>query len=553
MTQPLKNSQIENFPGTCVSPEGCFVYGVHKPHFNIANLREKDFISEIGILDDGTKIFNKINFPSNDVKEKNADIIYEIPNPFPFRGTTYINSAWADPNSSNFEKIKIKKQELFSFQESIKVWLDKNSLSQEQIKDLFGILPRPMCIAIAGSSTDPEELIALAKTICTFVYDEKKMPKGLFFKKNDHTKAAPDIKDHVLFEIIANNKHLPDAYKNAMVLAPGIQGTSEIIGDQHNNDKSHVFEYLRKNSYIPWGHFAANMANSSIRYSADKLRIEDMEAMRHLYYQRTYLRLAEQLDIPIPHTNKRKSLLPDTLESLRSEILVELFKTKKDLDFNRSLWGWNFGFGFSHSGYNLHASHQQIHQQYAMIPKNMQTVDGASKKSSIPSYSSGDLIETFVEAYREKTGKGFFENYLSAINSNTRTDNDKEKEASLKVFEDENVILFVPKAQTSQFELQLMPKKQCGNVLEADLRMRKSIDKAILISIQTLESLGAEMVTSIEFSKRFDLNKNHDQNILYSFLPKIPMSPGAFSEAQLRFINGHYPEDFALACRAVLK
>ena len=27
---------------------------------------------------------------------------------------------------------------------------------------------------------------------------------------------------------------------------------------------------------------------------------------------------------------------------------------------------------------------------------------------------------------------------------------------------------------------------------------------------------------------------------------------GAFSEAQMRFINGHYPEDFALACRTQL-
>ena len=94
-----------------------------------------------------------------------------------------------------------------------------------------------------------------------------------------------------------------------------------------------------------------------------------------------------------------------------------------------------------------------------------------------------------------------------------------------------------------------MPKKKCGNVLEADLKMRKSMDKAILISLQTLESIGARMITSIEYSKRFDLDSSHDQNIIYSFLPKLPMSPGAFSEAQLRWICGHYPEDFALACR----
>ena len=243
----------------------------------------------------------------------------------------------------------------------------------------------------------------------------------------------------------------------------------------------------------------------------------------------------------------KKALSNETLENLRFEIIEKLSKNNKKLVFNRSLWGWNYGFGYSHSGYNLHASHQQIHQQYAMIPRDV----SGSDEVSMPAYSLGDLIEEFVQAYRKKTGKSFFENYLLAINSNTRTDGNSSKEASLKVFEDENVILFVPKAQTSQFELQLMPKKQCGNVLEADLKMRKSIDKAILISLQTLESLGATMVTSIEFSKRFDLDNNHDQNLLYSFLPKLPMSPGAFSEAQLRWINGHYPEDFALACRCV--
>jgi len=37
--------------------------------------------------------------------------------------------------------------------------------------------------------------------------------------------------------------------------------------------------------------------------------------------------------------------------------------------------------------------------------------------------------------------------------------------------------------------------------------------------------------------------------LLYAFLPRLPESPGAFSEAQLRWINGHYPEDFAASCR----
>jgi hypothetical protein len=73
----------------------------------------------------------------------------------------------------------------------------------------------------------------------------------------------------------------------------------------------------------------------------------------------------------------------------------------------------------------------------------------------------------------------------------------------------------------------------------------------MLIAVQVLEVLGAKMITTIEYSKRFDREDN-DQRLLYAFLPRIPWSPGAFSEAQLRWINGHYPEDFAAACRAGL-
>jgi len=43
------------------------------------------------------------------------------------------------------------------------------------------------------------------------------------------------------------------------------------------------------------------------------------------------------------------------------------------------------------------------------------------------------------------------------------------------------------------------------------------------------------------------------QRLLYAFLPKLPWSMGGFSEAQGRFICGHYPEDFAVACRRQLR
>ena len=124
--------------------------------------------------------------------------------------------------------------------------------------------------------------------------------------------------------------------------------------------------------------------------------------------------------------------------------------------------------------------------------------------------------------------------------------------ADLVVYEDESVMLFVPKAQTSQWELQLVTLDQVGNVLEADSNVRASLNRGIITAMRILTGMGAKLITVIEFPRRIGA-KDIDQRLLYSFLPKIPYSMGAFSEAQLRFINSHYPEDFAIACRAQLE
>ena len=91
-----------------------------------------------------------------------------------------------------------------------------------------------------------------------------------------------------------------------------------------------------------------------------------------------------------------------------------------------------------------------------------------------------------------------------------------------------------------------------GNILETDTSLRSSLDWGILYAQKALAGLGAEMVTSIEYPKRIGVPNRNSQPLLYAFLPRLPESPGAFSEAQLRFINGHYPEDFAAVCRKQL-
>lgn len=265
--------------------------------------------------------------------------------------------------------------------------------------------------------------------------------------------------------------------------------------------------------------------------------------MRHLYYQRTFVVLAGKLGLASPVKGRQYSVTE--LEDLRLAIVAAVAKTVPEKI--ATLWGWNFGYDFSGSGYRLHASHQMIHQQYAMVPESVQTVNG----EEYTAFSCGDMVADTVEQYHDAYGTDFFEDYLTAIRTNSRVDQGV-GERSLVVWEDENVLLFVPKAQVSQWELQLMVtangnQEPIGNIIEAGNAVRASLDKGLLIAQQTLAALGAELVTTIEFSKR--LGERNGQRLLYSLLPKLPWSMGAFSEAQSRYICGHYPEDFASACR----
>ncbi len=530
---------------SCVHPEGRFIVGIHNPGFKAANFRENDFIQSLGTLPDGTPVDNQVNFPQGDVNAPSADRIYEIMNPFAFRGATYINTRWADAAAANPKTIGLAPEKPVSFVSTLGRWLADRGIRDTAPQEFLPGMPEPMLIALANVSTDPGELVCLAKTCCSFVFkDDGTTPTGLKFNQTATGRPRPAISNPTLFEIIANNPHLPDDYKRAMVLTPGIQGSSEILGEWQTHE-THVFEYLRTNSYIPWGHFAANTADDTVRYRIRDLTLTDMEAMRHLYYQRIYTLLAQQLNIDLP--GRRRQISRQDLETLRLAIVDHLEQPGSDLAFNGALWGWNFGFGFAQSGYRLHASHQQIHQQYAMVPASVMDDTGRP----FTSFACGDMVAEFIDRYRRETGRNFFQNYLAAIRSNQRTDGNMSRPSSLVVHEDENVMVFVPKAQTSQWELQLTTKRPCGNILEADTDLRASLDRGILAALSALESLGAKMVTNIEYAKRFD-GKDRDQHLVYSFLPRLPHSPGAFSEAQQRWIIGHFPEDFALACRSRL-
>jgi hypothetical protein len=534
---------------TCVTPQGKFKYAVHKPSYEVDNLRQREHLLSLGTLPGGEKVLNEANFPQAEVKVAKASTVYEIPNAFAFRGSTFIDSSWAASKAADPAAIKIIAAREVSMTNTLQSWAQENKIDPQAAKKLFQHLPKQVLLALATTSTDSEDLVSLAHLSCKFSYrNADELPAGLAYKEDEQGCLQPVIQDHDLFEAVANNPFLPDAYKEVMVLRPGAQGGSEIVGDYLDETSgTHIYEYLRRNSYIPWGHYAANMAHDAVRYRIRDLTLADMQGLRHLYYQRIMVRLAREVGVDIPERNLSEA----ELEDKRKQIL-EAVQKGKSLKFTSSLWGWNFGFDFAPTRYRLHASHQQIHQQNAMIPDRAKRVqDGNMTEEELDCFACGDMLAEVVSAYRAETGQDFFEDLIGCIRSNRRTDG-QDGEQSLIVYEDEQVLLFVPKAQVSQWELQLMPLHSAGNVLEADSACRTSLDKAMLLALRILEEMGARMVTCIEYAKRFT-HKAGSQRLLYSFLPRLPWSPGSFSEAQNRFICGHYPEDFAAACRRKLQ
>jgi len=521
---------------TCVQANGVFRVGIHRPQYQVRNLRKADHLLRLGSKEDGTAYENKANFPAKDIREDNGRWIYEIANAFSFRGATFIDSGWAAARTDNPSIIQIKPPPECSLTKVLAGIVDPEAVNKIVTK-----LPKPLLYDLAANSTDADELTVLARSCCRMEFDSMGNPTGLgYIQRKSGVRA--DIDDFELFETIANNPYLPDEYKEVMVLRPGVQGVSEIVGDWQQGE-THVFEYLRRNSYIPWGHYAANMAHDAVRYSTSQLTPGDIQGLRHLYYQRMVVTLADQLGISC--AVQRRGLDTKELEILREKVLKKINSSD---NHPATLWGWNFGYDFSGSGYRLHASHQMIHQQFAMVPSDMELLDG----SRAMSYSCGDQVAEVIDRYEDAFGTDFFSDYLLCIRQNKRSDNGS-GEHDLIVFSDKNVMLFAPKAQVSQWELQLMVTADAhgepvGNVLEADSEVRRSIDLGILTAQHIFAGLGAQMVTSIEFSKRLGIQNG--QRLLYSFLPKLPWSMGAFSEAQQRYICGHFPEDFATACRA---
>ncbi len=556
----------EALPRTSVHPDGRFLAGIHRPSYRVFNLREADPPpSVLGHDLEDAEITNEVNFPPGTFAVQEADSVVEIPNPFPFWGTTYILDVSAErcaeePENFNFNS--------FSAEERAddRTGFLSNLISGKLTGPGGAILslddlPRVLLIALAQNSRDPDVLVELARLSCEFEYSRTGEPSGMVFQSCGTGGRRPLVHDFCLFKTVSNNPALPESYKLAMVLMPGVQGTSPVVGEYGRaGERTHIWEYLRANSYIPYGHFAANMAHDAVRYSVSAVDDVDMRGLRALYYQRIYVNMAMALGILDAGCEDRLESMardPERLDRLRLRCLDAVssrLQAGEELPFTATLWGWNYGYDFSPSGYRLHASHQMVHQQFALIPPSVPLIHASSNAPAddMPSYAIGDQVADFISAYHKAHGRAFFTCYLEAIRNNCRLDGRSDLPDSLILWEDDNVMLHVPKAQRSQGEIQVMTKPEAGNVLEADTGIRASLDEAILRAVKTLAEMGAEMITCYEVSKRFDA-VSADQRLFYCFLPRHSRSPGAFSERQGRWITGHYPEDYAHGCREAMK
>jgi hypothetical protein len=230
---------------TCVAPSGEFVFGIHKPQYKVENLREKDYVGSLGEAPDGRIVENGVNFPPGPVAVPDAEWVYEVPNPLPFRGTTYILKKWADGKAKDPSSIGLPAPPTVSLSRTISKWFPDGENSPEKCRQIFKTLPQPLQLSLAKTTTDPGDLMALAAMCCEFVYDSaSKRPVGLRYRVDSTGQARPVIHDYLLFEMLANNYHLPDDYKEVMVLRPGVQGGSEIVGEPQARTPAAMFSSI---------------------------------------------------------------------------------------------------------------------------------------------------------------------------------------------------------------------------------------------------------------------------------------------------------------------
>ncbi len=87
-----------------------FPVGFHAPSYSVQNIRPGKAIQRLGSTRQDEEVFNYANFPDSPVLEiPEGEPVYEIKNPFPFWGTTYILKRPADEFKKNPLSFSFKK------------------------------------------------------------------------------------------------------------------------------------------------------------------------------------------------------------------------------------------------------------------------------------------------------------------------------------------------------------------------------------------------------------------------------------------------------------
>ena len=143
---------------TCIHPGGYFQFGIHKPSYSVRNLRQRTRLEPLGADENGQPVTNQVNYPDSDIDVEAAEWIYEIANPFPFRGSTFISRKWADTKAADPASIQLAPKTPMSM---------SRLLAKQAIGgDLIDQLPRPILLAMATTSDDPDDLVRLAHLCC---------------------------------------------------------------------------------------------------------------------------------------------------------------------------------------------------------------------------------------------------------------------------------------------------------------------------------------------------------------------------------------------------
>nr|MDJ0885287.1 hypothetical protein [Desulfobacterales bacterium] len=140
-----------------VTPDGRFAVGIHRPSYRIANLRRSKPIASLGQGPDGRTVKNDQNFPSGDIDVPAAVPIFEIANPLPWRGVTYISKDWADNCAQAPERISLPPRSPVSMRGWLHEISDGRLTDENRAGEMLARLPDAVKLALATTSTDPRD------------------------------------------------------------------------------------------------------------------------------------------------------------------------------------------------------------------------------------------------------------------------------------------------------------------------------------------------------------------------------------------------------------